>query len=319
MPTKPTVTPQWATDHTPDPAGTASDPSNPNVSPAVAKQEAGFVYEEEVPFNWINWLFYITFKWIEWLNSFNELHEHGIAGDYGAPKISLVAGMDWGSNGEQEVITDTTALHEIAHTGLNGAQSKHNADILQAKLLRIGLQTNQYVDINNGSGLADVQMIQFVSTGAGDKTGISTQAFRPALLQGPGGNFQSLFPMDQSLYIKNLIKAEAVARIFEQTESANNSLSDSYNLTGNILTDVGTDSFYFNINDSTSFNGGITSNIGGNGGASSHRVIVEAYYKGASDQVWFQIFWWNTTTDAWVNVLDSIPTGFDCEVTIRVT
>jgi len=310
MPTKPTDNPQWATDHTPDPAGAASDPANENVPPNLAKQQDGFGHGETVPFNWLNWLFHISFKWIEWLTHFDQNHTHdGGAGDLSAPKVNLTSHIDWGTYGEYETTVDNAGEHRVEHRATGSAITISQADFSIRSVYRVGQSPGVEIDIDDESGLTGARSLRVAGVGS-QTAGISTEAYRVDRSNPPGGNFSILFPGDSSLYKGNLVKHRGTWNFTESGGSLSNAATTSYNVSGNFVTSgAPTNTWVLN---------GISANVSGTVPHSISSVDGGVYdssliYDSANNRLILTVKYWNGST--WVNPLaGTAPSGTEFNI-----
>lgn len=307
MATKPTDVPQWATDHTPDPVGTPGDPLNPNVPPSLAKQGDGFAFEETVPFNWLNWLFYIAFTWIEWLQFYVETHVHtGGSGDAEAPKINLTSAIDYGDEGELEVTVDTPSEHRIEHRPTGAAVTVTQANYFNGSVLRVGESPGTYVDIDDESGFADVRSLRFAGS---HDTGLASEVVKVTRSVPPGGNFNLLFPADSTLYKGNLNKAVGAWEFTEAGGLWSNSEISRFNISGNFLTS-GSPALPANtwglelgaINISGVVVHSITSLDG-------KVYTADVEHDSANTRLILTVKYWDTVSSSWLNARLTAPSG----------
>lgn len=129
---RPTDTPNWATDHTIEPAGTPTgDTADAVIDPGATKRGDGWDYSEAPPFQFVNWLFRLLCDWVGWLDDFDQNHTHdGGATDYSAPKVDLQNHIDYGSNGELRIGEDGAGGHEIIHDHLGAGPAHFITDII---------------------------------------------------------------------------------------------------------------------------------------------------------------------------------------------
>jgi len=314
MPVKPTDSPQWATNHTPDPAGLKSDPTNENVPPNISKQQDGFEHEETVPYNWLNWLFYITFLWVEWLNHFNENHIHnGGAGDLSSPKVNLTNHIAWGDHGEYEVTVDSSGQHRVHHRAVVSAITISQSDFAIRSVYRIGQTSGVEIDIDDESGLDGARCLRVEGVGA-QIAGVSTQAYRVDRSNPPGGNFSILFPGDSSLYKGNLVKHRGTFNFTEGSGSLTNSSVTAYNISGNFVTS-GAPSGTFVMNAiSANVSGTVTHSISSVDGTVFDSSLT---YDSANNRLILTVKYWNGST--WVNPrLSTAPSGAEFNIDLAV-
>lgn len=148
MATKPTETPNWATDHTVNTSMETGGVPNAVVRPPAAKIQAGWQHSEAPPFSFFNWLAKLTGQWIEWLQDFGKTHVHdGGATDKSATKVNFTDHLDYGTHGNLAVITDSGATHKIKHTH-SGAGV---AELETFKLVAEQIETSEIFQIGASS------------------------------------------------------------------------------------------------------------------------------------------------------------------------
>jgi hypothetical protein len=309
---KPADLPEWAT------SGSAQI-----TEPSAGKKALGWV-KEKPTFRFFNWFWNQVYLWLAWARTYGETHVHnGGSGDHEAPKIELTTHIDWGSNGELEVITDTDpGVHEIDHryTGGSGL-SRFNSDVLAARsLLRIGGSTGQQFDLQDASGLAGARSAEVVGVDA-DQCGFRAAAFVPVNAQSPGGDFGTLHPEDSSLYRKNLAKSVTKFRFTEAAGIISNAQLSRYNAPGSWLTTgAPANTFILALGTATNVDGVVIASASvTQGGADTTQYKADVDYDAANTRLVMRLYRFDNSTNTWLNVRVSGPvTGMDMNVNVVV-
>ena len=306
---KPTDLPQWADD------GAAQI-----TVPSAGKRTLGWI-REKPPFQFFNWFWNLVYQWIAWAKTYGETHTHdGGAGDHSAPKISLVGHVAWGDHGEVEVITDTPAEHEIGHIHLGAGNPSFNTGVMKVRNIRIRNASNDRAEIEDESTFNDVRLIRFKTVVAGSTTGpagTSSDMYRPVLGQPSGGNVTTLFPHDQTQYLKNLLKVTMRARFTTTTPSAvpPNTVEDSYNVSGNFVSGPGAGEFQLSLQSATAIDGVITPTIEAAGTDAKEYRTRNTRLSGSA--IITEIEWNNAGT--WSNLRTNPPVDADFIINIHAS
>jgi hypothetical protein len=239
---KPSDLPEWA-------SGAEAD----ITEPSSGKKSLGWVLGEFPPHNVFNWIQNLFYQWIAFLQNYSANHRHdGGSSDLSAPKINPTDHIDWGDNGEVEVVTDTVSEHIIEHRPVGTASTKFSSNVIIAgSALTLGCHDGAFIDLEDISSTASVSKFQLDSTDA-QPSGLSV----PVLEVTESGNgfasgSSSEFNQDSILSLGNLIKANASFRFTEDPVGSglwSQSTISRYNFAGNFLRNqIGPNSVYFTI------------------------------------------------------------------------
>lgn len=308
---KPTDLPQWAD------GGSAQI-----TEPSAGKKLLGWI-KEKPSFAFFNWFWNLVYQWLGWAKKYGEEHVHdGGATDWSAPKVDLLSHIDYGDNGELEVITDTDpGIHEIDHRYIGATGSaKFNTDILGVGFIRFGKTTGEQFDLQDGSGLPDARQAEFLGI-SGDTCGVKTEAYLVTRNNSPGGNFGALFPEDSSLYRKNLNKVVGKFNFTESLGTINNSQVSRYNIPGNWVTGgapAGT--FVLNLSSGVNVDGVVLASVSVNqAGSDTNDYRIDMDWDSVNERLVLTIHYFDNTSNTWFNArVSGPPTGMDIMVNFTV-
>jgi len=206
---QPTELPEWGT-------GAGAD----NTEPSGSKKSQGFVDREKPVASTFNWLFNIIYAWITHFKSWSEGHDHRDDGtDGSAARISLEEEIDYTdvlpgysgpANGYWKVQIDNTSEHRIKHQPNGATYTSYQDDIVMADEW-FSLGSNDGTKLwDESGGVGNARVFTVEGTNGSDLAGVKSSAFRPITDEG-GGDLLTEFPLNKSLYINNLCKAQAKA------------------------------------------------------------------------------------------------------------
>ncbi len=306
---KPASQPQWAD------GGSAQI-----TEPSSGKKTLGWV-KEKPSFAFFNWFWNLVYQWIAWAKKYGEEHVHdGGSTDWSAPKISLLSHIDWGDNGEMEVIDDTVSVHEVEHNHTGAGVAKFNTDVLGLTYARFGKTTGEQFDLQDLSGLAGARAPQFIGVD-GDPTAVYASAFRPALSNSPGGDMGTLAAEDTALYLGNLAKVVGKFNFTESGGTVSNSPIKRYNIPGNWVTSgapAGT--YLLTVSSAGSVDGVVT--VGASvdqAGSDTNQYKADIDWDASNGRLVLRLYYFDSTTNDWLNVrVSGPPTGMDMNVQLVV-
>lgn len=309
---KPSALPEWA-----------SGGSAQITEPTAGKKALGWV-KEKPAFRFFNWFWNQVYLWLAWAKTYGETHVHnGGSGDHEAPKVDLTTHIDWGANGELEVVTDTDpGVHEIDHryTGGSGL-ARFNSGVLAARsLVRIGASTGQQLDLQDASALAGARQLEVVGTDA-DPCGLRTEAYLVTRTNAPGGDFTILFPEDSSLYRKNLAKSVTKFNFTEAAGVISNAQVSRYNAPGSWTTaGAPANTFVLALGAASFVDGVVIATASVNqGGSDTTQYKADVDYDAANTRLVMRLYRFDNGTNTWLNVRVSGPvTGMDMMVNVVV-
>lgn len=199
---KPTDLPEWA-------SGGSAQVTNPSAG----KKLLGWI-KEKPPYQYFNWLFYTIYTWLAFQKQYAETHTHdGLGNDHSAPKVSLVNHIDWGSEGEVEVITDNASQHWIQHQAVGGSTAipRFGSAIIEARdHVRVKIRDPaDYVEFRDNGGIPNTIQMYLNPTNASDHTGFAARGFKVEDDAPVDSDFATIYQRDSALYRGNLAKAFA--------------------------------------------------------------------------------------------------------------
>lgn len=215
---KPADLPEWA-----------SGGSAQIEEPSEAKKDLGWV-KEKPPFKWFNWFWNLVYQWVAFVQNYsaNHVHDGGVT-DLSAPLVDLNAHIDYGTNGDLAIGTDDASLHEVIHDHSGAGTALLRTDFSNPSVLRLGHTTGQQIDVDDASGIADARELR-VASPDGDDAGLSADALKPNLSVPPGGNFDALFPPDQAIYARGIVKALCRAELVWNGSTWTATIQDQLNV-----------------------------------------------------------------------------------------